>query len=574
MSTIEKEKQDQDKLYRLRHSAAHLCAHAVTELFPKTKLTIGPPTEDGFFYDFLPEENFKLDQLPLIEQRMHEIAKRNLALTHKDISKEEARKIFKDNPFKLELIEEIPGDTVGLASQGDFHDLCKGGHVDFTSQIKAFKLTGISGSYWKADRNGIALQRVHGIAFLKDQDLKDYEQRILNAQMYDHRKLGKQLDYFSFHDEGPGFPFFHHKGKLIINELINYMRSILKKADYKEIETPFMLSDELWRRSGHYHFYQDKMYFSCIDDRSFAIKPMNCPGSILIYKERPRSYRELPLRLNEFGRVHRHELSGVLHGLFRVRAFTIDDTHIYCTPDQIKEEILSSLSIITKVMKKFGFDNLKIGLSTKPENAMGDDTLWQKAIEGLKSALEEAQLSYTIQEGEGAFYGPKIEIKMHDSMEREWQCGTIQLDFFQPENFDLSYVGQDGACHRPVIIHQAIYGSLERFFAILLEHYKGHLPFWLSPVQIKILTVTDEQREYAKEIHAFLEKNNLRADLDTTSETLSSQIKSAQIAKIPWMLIIGKKEEIDKTITLRHANGKQESNITKEKLLEAAQALL
>ncbi len=359
-----------------------------------------------------------------------------------------------------------------------------------------------------------------------------------------------------------------------MNLLTQYMRSILRKAHYQEIETPFMLSDELWRRSGHYQFYQDKMYFSCIDEKSFAIKPMNCPGSILIYKERPRSYRELPLRLNEFGRVHRHELSGVLHGLFRVRAFTIDDTHIYCTADQIEKEILTNLNIITSVMKKFGFEDLKIGVSTKPDKAMGDDLLWEKATNGLISALTAAGLAYTIQEGEGAFYGPKIEIKMHDSMNREWQCGTIQIDFFQPENFDLTYVASDGTFKRPVIIHQAMYGSLERFFGILLEHYKGHLPFWLSPVQIRLLTVSDEQKPYARELLQSLEQQGLRAELDDSSDTLASQIKSAQLAKIPWMLVLGKKEAADRTVTLRHHDGKQEQGLTQEQLLTKAQTLL
>lgn len=563
-----------EELQRLRHSAAHLLAHATMELFPDTQLTIGPATEEGFFYDSLPTRNFRDEDLPVLEQRMREIAARNLPLTHKEITKEEARALYKNNPFKLELINNLPGDTVGLASQGNFHDLCRGGHVASTGDIKHFKLLNISGSYWRADRTGTALQRITGTAFLSQKEMEEHEQRILDAQMYDHRKLGKQLDYFSFHDEGPGFPFFHHKGKIIIKLLTDYMRAILKKADYQEIETPFMLSDELWRRSGHYHFYQDKMYFSSIDEKSFAIKPMNCPGSILIYKERPRSYRELPLRLNEFGRVHRHELSGVLHGLFRVRAFTIDDTHIYCTAEQIEKEILTNLSIIMNVMKKFGFENLKIGLSTKPDTAMGDDILWEKATNGLISALNAAGLSYTIQEGEGAFYGPKIEIKMKDSMNREWQCGTIQIDFFQPENFDLSYVASDGTFKRPVIIHQAIYGSLERFFGVLLEHYKGHLPFWLSPVQIRLLTVSDEQKPYAQQLLTFLEKEGLRAELDTSSDTLAAQIKTAQLAKIPWMLVIGKKEAADGTVTLRHHDGKQQQGLSKEQLLSLAQSLL
>ena len=562
-----------EELQILRHSTAHLLAHATMELFPDTQLTIGPATEEGFFYDSLPVRNFRDEDLPVIEQRMREISARNLPLTHKEITKAEARAMYKNNPFKLEMIDALQGDMVGLASQGDFHDLCRGGHVASTGDIKHFKLLNISGSYWRADRAGTALQRITGTAFLSQKEMEEHEQRILDAQMYDHRKLGKQLDYFSFHDEGPGFPFFHPKGKLVINLLIQYMRSLLKRTNHQEIETPFMLSDELWRRSGHYKFYQDKMYFSIIDEKSFAIKPMNCPGSILIYSDRPRSYRELPLRLNEFGRVHRHELSGVLHGLFRVRAFTIDDTHIYCTPDQIEKEILTFLSMVMEVMKKFGFENLRVGVSTRPENSMGSDEAWEKATNGLISGLTTAGIPYTIQEGEGAFYGPKIEIKMKDSMNREWQCGTIQIDFFAAENFDLNYVAPDGTLKRPVILHQAVYGSLERFFGVVLEHYKGHLPFWLSPVQIRLLTVSDEQKPYAQELLTFLLKHNLRAELDNSSDALSAQIKTAQLAKTPWMLVIGKKEASEGTATLRHHDGKQEQGLTKEQLLTRAQSL-
>src|SRR3990167_4711607 len=430
-------------LQRLRHSAAHLAAHALTELHPDVQLTIGPATEDGFFYDILPTKNLKLEDLPVIEQRMHELSQQDFAITHTEISKEEGRKIFGKNPFKMELLEAIPGDTIGLARQGSFVDLCKGGHVASTGEIKHFKLTALSGSYWRANREGIALQRISGIAFATAQDLERYEQLREEAEKYDHRKIGKQLDLFSFHDEGVGFPFFHHKGKTVLKALTEYMRTILKRAGYQEIETTAMLSDELWRRSGHYDFYKNNMYFSTVENEHYAIKPMNCPGSILIYKERPRSYRELPLRLGEFGHVHRHELSGVLHGLFRVRAFTQDDAHIYCTLDQIKPEILQSLGIIRKVMETFGFPSFNIAVSTRPEKSMGDDTSWKKATEALTSALDQAQLPYKIQEGEGAFYGPKIEIKVKDSMGREWQCGTIQVDFFQPENFDLTYVDSD-----------------------------------------------------------------------------------------------------------------------------------
>jgi len=562
-----------EELQILRHSTAHLLAHATMELFPDTQLTIGPATEEGFFYDSLPVRNFKDEDLPILEQRMRDISARNLPLTHKEITKTEARALYKNNPFKLEMIDALPGDMVGLASQGDFYDLCRGGHVASTGDIKHFKLLNISGSYWRADRTGTALQRITGTAFLSQKEMEEHEQRILDAQMYDHRKLGKQLDYFSFHDEGPGFPFFHPKGKIVINLLIQYMRSLLKKTNHQEIETPLMLSDELWRRSGHYQFYQDKMYFSLIDERSFAIKPMNCPGSILIYNDHPRSYRELPLRLNEFGRVHRHELSGVLHGLFRVRAFTIDDTHIYCTPDQIEKEILTFLSMVMEVMKKFGFENLRVGVSTRPENSMGSDEAWEKATNGLISGLNTAGIPYTIQEGEGAFYGPKIEIKMKDSMNREWQCGTIQIDFFAAENFDLNYVAPDGTLKRPVILHQAVYGSLERFFGVVLEHYKGHLPFWLSPVQIRLLTVSDEQKPYAQELLTFLLNHNVRAELDNSSDTLSAQIKTAQLAKTPWMLVIGKKEVAEETVTLRYHDGKQVQGLTKEQLLNLVQSV-
>lgn len=562
------------ELEALRHSAAHLLAHAVMELYPDTKLTLGPPTAQGFFYDVLPTKNFKEDDLPALEQRMREIAHRDLPLTHEQMSKTEARTLYKDNPFKLELIDGIPGDTVGIARQGSFYDLCRGGHVASTSQIKHFKLTGISGSYWRADKNNTALQRITGTAFLTQEDMEREEQRRIDAQLYDHRRLGKQLDYFSFHEEGVGFPFFHPKGKTILNGLRNFMRIQLQKNGYQEIETPIMLSDELWQQSGHYAFYKDNMYFSNIDEKSYAVRPMNCPGSILIYKERPRSYRELPLRLMEFGRVHRHELSGVLHGLFRVRSFTIDDTHIYCTIDQVEGEIKKILGIITHVMKVFGFNSIKIGLSTKPAKAMGNDATWTKAINGLKNALDAAGLPYTLQEGEGAFYGPKIEVKVKDSMDREWQCGTVQLDFFQGQNFDLSYIGSDGQAHRPIVLHQAIFGSLERFLGVILEHHKGHLPFWLSPIQARILPISDEQRNYSNTLAEFLKKKGLRVEVDQSSDTLAAQIKDAQLNKIPWMLVIGKKEAAAQTVTLRHADGRQEQGLTWEHLAKNAQELL
>jgi len=557
----------------LRHSAAHLLAHAVSELFPGTILTIGPATEEGFFYDMLPARNFKEEDLPLIEARMKEIANRNLPLTHEPMNKDEARKLYKNNPYKLELIDGIPGDTVGIARQGDFYDLCRGGHVDTTGMLKNVKLTQISGSYWRADRSKQPLQRISGIVFFTAQDLAEYERKKEEAAKYDHRKLGKQLDLFSFHEEGVGFPFFHPKGKLVINLMIAYMRKLQQANNYQEISTPTMLSDTLWKRSGHWAHYKDKMYFCDIDESVYAVKPMNCPGSILVYATRPRSYRELPLKLAEFGHVHRHELSGVLHGLMRVRAFTQDDAHIYCMPDQIEQEVITIVKIAYSMLNKFGFKDIDVTISTKPEDAMGDPALWEKATNALKGALQQLNIPFTISEGEGAFYGPKIEFRIKDSMGREWQCGTVQVDFFFPQNFELEYIASSGQRERPVMIHQAIYGSLERFFAIILEHFKGHLPFWLSPVQIKILTITDAQKEYAQKIMDKLKDHGLRVEMDETSDQISGKIKRAQEEKLPWMLVIGQKEVDNNAITLRHNDGKQEFGLTLEQVIKKADDL-
>ncbi len=561
-------------LQKLRHSAAHLLAHAVLELFPKTKLTIGPATQDGFFYDFLPEQNFKEEDLATIEAKMHELAKQNLPITHKQVSKKEARALYKDNPFKLELIDEIPSDTVGIAQQGDFFDLCKGGHVASTGEITFFKLLNISGSYWRADKTKPALQRITGTAFFSQKDFDAFEKRREEAQRYDHRRLGKELDLFSFHEEGVGFPFFHPNGKTIINILTDYLRTLLKQYGYHEVQTPIMLSDELWRRSGHYDFYKENMYFSQVENKNYAVRPMSCPGTILIYKERPRSYRELPLRLAEFGLVHRHELSGVLHGLFRTRAFTIDDGHIFCTKKQIEQEVLNTINMTYEVLKKFNFSNIIIRLATKPEKAMGSDELWEQATQALKSALDKAEKHYTLQEGEGAFYGPKIEFHIEDSMGRNWQCGTIQVDFFLPENFDLSYISPQGTKERPVMIHRAIYGSFERFLGILVEHYKGRLPFWLAPIQVKVLTITDEQKEYAQNLMATLKEHGIRVTMDTSSDPIAGQIKRAQLEQVPWMLVIGKKEVEKNTITLRYLDGKQEFGLSLDQLLEKAKQTL
>ncbi|MDR3551102.1 MAG: threonine--tRNA ligase [Candidatus Babeliales bacterium] len=564
---------DNVELKKLRHSTAHLLAHALSELFPKTQLTIGPATDDGFFYDFLPEVTIKEDDLPAIEARMLKLAQKDYPLTHRQISKDEAREIYKNNPFKLELIEGIPGDTVGLAEQGDFYDLCRGDHVATTGMLKHFKLLGLSGSYWRADKKNQALQRISGTSFFTAQELTDYETMKEEAAKYDHRKLGKQMDLFSFQQEGVGFPFFHPKGKTIINALIKYLRVLLDQDEYQEISTPIMLSDELWHQSGHFEHYKDNMYFCNIDEKQYAVRPMNCPGSVLVYKDRPHSYRELPLRLSEFGLVHRHELSGVLHGLLRVRAFTQDDAHIYCMPDQIEQEVLKIIDMTYAVYKKFGFEKITIGVSTRPAKAMGSAELWDVAIKALTNALDRAGLAYSIYEGEGAFYGPKIEFGIEDSMKRRWQCGTVQVDFFLPENFDLTYVASSGAKERPVMIHRAIYGSMERFFAILLEHYKGLMPFWLAPVQVRVLTITDAQKEYAQTIATMLKKAGIRTELEMSSDPLSGQIKTAQLDKIPWMIVLGKKEVEQGTVTLRYFDGKQEFGLSPESLLEKAIAL-
>lgn len=566
-------KENDAKLQILRHSVAHLLAQAVTELYPKTKLTIGPSTKDGFFYDMQPEQNFKESDLPIIEQRMKELAAKNFAITHEEISKTDARKMFHDNPFKLELIEGIPGDYVGLSRQGSFTDLCRGGHVASTGQLQHFILTGLSGSYWRADQTKAALQRISGTAFFTAQDLENHLKQKELAALYDHRKLGKEMNLFSFQEEGTGFPFYHPKGAFIINKLKEYIRDIWQKNGYQEIITPTILDVELWKQSGHYEHYKKHMYFSTIEDKEYAVKPMNCPGSILIYKQNLHSYKELPLRLAEFGHVHRFELSGVLHGLFRVRAFTIDDTHMYCAPEQIENQIISSIQTIEKVLTTFGLSSIQYAVSTKPENAIGSDELWQTAIEALKNGLTKAGKEFEIYEGEGAFYGPKIEITVFDTMGRAWQCSTLQADFFIAQNFEVYYINNKGEKQHPVVLHQALLGSFERFFGIILENYKGHFPFWLCPTQIKVIPITENQLHYANDIAIALKQQGLRVEVDDKSEPLSAKIKVAQLEKIPWMLVIGAKEQGSNTVTLRYADGKQEFGLTLEAISQkAAQA--
>ncbi len=563
-------KDTDQKLQILRHSAAHLLAQAITDLFPKTKLTIGPATKDGFFYDVLPEHNFKETDLALIETRMHELALQDLKITHEEISKAQARALYHDNPFKLELIDQLPGDTVGLSRQGNFYDLCKGGHVASTKELQAVMLTGLSGSYWRADQSNQALQRISGIAFFSQKDLRSYLAHKEAAAKYDHRKLGKEMDLFSFQEEGTGFPFYHPKGAFVINKLKEFIRGIWQRHNYQEIITPTVLDVSLWKQSGHYEHYKKHMYFCNIEDKEYAIKPMNCPGAVLVYRQNLHSYRDLPLRLAEFGAVHRYELSGVLHGLFRVRAFTIDDTHMFCAPEQIEQQIISSITIIEKVLKTFGLSDIQYAVSTKPENAIGSDELWNTAIAALKNGLTKAGKEFAIYEGEGAFYGPKIEITLTDSMGRTWQCSTLQADFFAAQNFNLHYINNKGEKQYPVILHQALLGSFERFFGIILEHFKGHLPFWLCPTQIIVIPITADQLTYAQGIAQALQQQGLRVGTDQSNEPLAAKIKTAQLQKIPWMLVVGAKEVAQQTITLRHASGKQEFDQTLSVLLERA----
>ena len=552
-------KSKSNNLHNLRHSTAHLLAHAVLELFPKTKITIGPVTDHGFYYDFLPEKNFKQEDLEVIENKMHELSKQNLKIEGKNISRAEAKKLFKNNKFKLEIIDELTEDEkITIYTQDNFVDLCKGGHVESTGKIKHFKLTGISGAYWRADRSGTPLQRISGIAFETKKELDEYLQKLEDLKLYDHRVLGKQLDLFSFHEEAPGIVFFHDKGTKIFNKLIAFSRDLQNKAGYQEVRTPIIMHESLWKTSGHYENYKDNMFFTSIDDEAHCIRPMNCPGGVLLYKERPHSYRELPIRMAEFGINHRCELSGVLHGLMRVRGFMMDDAHIYCTPEQIEEEVNGVLELASKIYKPFDFKKITYAIATRPEKSMGSKDLWNIATDALKKSLEKQGLDYSVNKGEGAFYGPKIEIVLEDTMGRQWQCGTVQVDFFLPQNFKLEYIDSDQSKKQPVMIHRAIYGSLERFIGIILEHFKGHLPFWLAPVQARILTITDKQTQYAKKVLEKLKSHNLRVELDKSGDQISAQIKRAQIEKLPWMIVIGKKEEEQNTLTLRHTNGKQE----------------
>lgn len=554
------------------HSSAHVLAQAVKRLYPKAQLTFGPVTHHGpgfFYYDIFLEESISMDNLPAIEEEMQKIVSEKLSISRHEYERQKAVDEFKGmgENFKAEIVSDIPEDNaITVYKQGEFQDLCRGPHVPNTSFLGHFKLTAISGAYWKGDSNNPMLQRIYGVSFPSEKELKSYLHRIEEAKKRDHRLIGKELDLFSFHDEAAGMPFYHPKGTVLFNLLQSYIRSECNKRGYDELRTPTILSDELWMRSGHYENFKENMYFTTVDERGFAIKPMNCPGSTLVYKTHSRSYRELPLRLAELGMVHRHELSGVLHGLFRVRAFTQDDAHVFCTPDQLAEEIEAIIAFTLDVYKKFGFEKIAIFVATRPEKSMGSDEIWQQATNALTQSLDKLGLEYKFKEGEGAFYGPKIEFNIEDSLERNWQLGTTQVDFSMPERFDLEYVGTDGQKHRPVMIHRAILGSIERFMGILIEHYAGKLPLWLSPVQARIMTVSESNQEYAQGVAEALKAQGVRVDTDFRNEKIGYKIREFNAQKINIALVIGDKEQEQKNTAVRLRGEQSTKSMTVEEL--------
>jgi threonyl-tRNA synthetase len=544
---------DEDGKDAFRHTSSHVLAQAVKRLFPDAKLAIGPAIQDGFYYDFDVENPFTPEDLQAIEKEMEKIVSEDHPLVRQEMAREEAIEFFeqKGEKYKVELIKDLPEDsTISLYKQGEFVDLCAGPHAPSTGRIKAIKLLSLAGAYWRGNEKNRMLQRIYGTSFEKKKDLDEYLRIIEEAKKRDHRKLGRELDLFSIMEEGPGFPFFHPKGMVIRNLLEDLWRKEHVKHGYQEVKTPIILSEELWHRSGHWDHYKENMYFTEIDGAVYAVKPMNCPGGILLYNRKLHSYRDLPQRICELGLVHRHELSGALHGLMRVRCFTQDDAHIYMLPSQVKNEILGVIELTDYLYSIFGFE-YKVELSTKPENAMGSDEDWERATEGLREALEARGMEYKVNEGDGAFYGPKIDFHLKDSIGRTWQCGTIQLDFQMPERFDLVYIGPDGEKHRPVMIHRTIFGSIERFIAILTEHYAGAFPAWLAPVQVKVLTITDRHNDYAKEVVAKLSDLGYRVEADLRNEKIGYKIREAQMEKVPYMLIVGDKEMENGMVAVR-----------------------
>jgi threonyl-tRNA synthetase len=558
---------DEEALDIMRHSAAHVLAEAVLNLYPDAKLTIGPVVKDGFYYDIDMPPVSETD-LEKIEQEMKKIIKEKKPFKRHVLSKDEARKIFSDNEYKIELINELPEDAeISVYEQGIFKDLCRGPHIPHTGMIKAVKLMKVSGAYWRADSSNTQLQRIYGTAYFDKKELNKYLNFLEEAKKRDHRKIGQQLDLFSFHEEGAGMPFFHANGMVLWNQLLKYWRKEHEKAGYVETKTPVMLTKDLWIKSGHWENYRENMYTSVIEDYEYAIKPMNCPGGMILFKSKQFSYRDLPYRAGEIGLVHRHEASGVLSGLFRVRAFHQDDAHIFMTPDQIEDEILGVLNLIDKMYSTFGL-NFHLELSTRPEKSIGTDEQWEMATNGLKAALVKYGKDFKINEGDGAFYGPKIDVHIEDALERTWQCGTVQLDMSLPERFDLSYIGQSNEKLRPIMIHRVIYGSIERFLGILTEHFAGRFPLWLAPVQAVLLPVNDSLIPEAQKLEALLKENNIRAKTDDRSESLKRKVRDAQLSQIPLILTIGEKEISEKTFSVRTLEGKVKMGVNQSEFIE------
>lgn len=537
----------------LRHSASHIMAQAIKRLWPDAQLAIGPAIENGFYYDIDMEHVLVPEDLAKIEAEMNKIVKANFPIEKEVISRDEALKFFKEKHenYKVELIEDLPADVeISTYRQGEFVDLCAGPHVASTGKVKAFKLQSLAGAYWRGDEKNKMLQRIYGTAFEKKEELEEYLHLLEEAARRDHRKLGKELGLFVLKEQGPGFPFFLPKGMALRNELENFWREVHHDFDYEEIRTPIILNRQLWEQSGHWFHYRENMYTTVIDDEDYAIKPMNCPGSILVYQNDLHSYRDFPMRMAELGLVHRHELSGALHGLFRVRSFTQDDAHVFMLPSQIKSELIKVIELFDRIYSQFGL-TYTVELSTKPDNAMGDDAIWEAATNALREAIEEKQIPYQINEGDGAFYGPKLDFHIRDSLGRTWQCGTIQLDMNLPERFHMEYVGEDGQKHQPIMIHRACFGSMERFIGILIEHYAGAFPTWLAPVQVKILPISEKHVEYAEKLRKAFKKAYISVELDDRNEKIGYKIRQAQMEKVPYMLVVGDKEEQEVTVAVR-----------------------
>ncbi len=557
---------DPESLEILRHSAAHVMAQAILRLFPDAKLTIGPVVGDEFYYD-IDMESVSEDDFPKIEKEMKKIVAARLPIRRREVSKAEAMALYEGEPYKLEMIAQLEEGTISVYEQGEFTDLCRGPHVPHTGFVKAFKLTKVSGAYWRGDPSNAQLQRIYGTAFFSKKDLDAYLFFLEEARKRNHRKLGTSLDLFSFHDEAPGMPFFHAKGMEVWNQLLDYWRQEHRAAGYVETKTPLMLNRSLWEQSGHWENYKENMYFSKIDDYEYAIKPMNCPGGMLIYKTRLHSYKDLPIRAAEIGLVHRHELSGVLSGLFRVRAFHQDDAHIFMTPDQIREEILGVLHLVERIYSTFGL-GFHLELSTRPEKSIGTDAQWEEATEGLRGALEDYHMDYRVNEGDGAFYGPKIDAHIRDALGRTWQCGTIQLDMSLPERFDLTYIGADNEKHRPIMIHRTVYGSIERFLGILIEHFAGRFPLWMAPVQAALLPINDGLIPFARQQEKRLSEKGLRCEVDGRAESLNKKIREAQMKQVPLILTLGEKEKASGTFSVRTLDGKVTPQIPPERFFE------